>query len=138
MTTISITLPTSPVTDRAARAIGAAIAQRKMTSADRQTEYRRAVIMPVRGDASDVIDRLDGWVARIREAQKSCPVLEVVPPSVQGANICTVGAGDGAQELLKHTAAAVDAQEAGFDGFGGEALTAMLTGLLRMYGRSGG
>lgn len=101
--------------EQIARAIGAAIAQRKLMpngGMESLDTFRRGVLAPTGGESRNMTESIDRFVVGLASASvKDKPAPEVVPPSVQGANIAVVGGtgsgdtwrpGSGATELGKH------------------------------------
>lgn len=97
-----------------ARAVGAAVAQRKLASPseiDSLHFYRSGVLADKICDAQTAIDRIDKFlVSRAIPAAERRNAPDVVPPSVQGSNVAAAGgttdengwhAGVGAHEMAR-------------------------------------
>lgn len=101
-----------------ARAVGAAVAQRKLASTsevDSLDFYRGGVLSNKLTDAQSAMDRIEKFLAtRAVPSAERKDAPDVIPPSVQGANIAAAGgvvdgagewhAGVGAQEMAKFVA----------------------------------
>jgi hypothetical protein len=135
-----------PDLENAARAVGAALGQRKFIANDQMDvlERWRAAALSHDGDSpGDVLERLDKFIAStVLPANPSAP--ESTPPSTMGANLITNGstgtgskwrAGPGAEALTKMVFNEMSKFDKGF-GSSGRAIRALINILARATSRS--